>query len=478
MSSFDLIGMCVRNLLKRKLRTMLTMLGVIIGTAALVLTISLGLASDARFEQMALDMNIDMTSIEVRPSPFVTWTPEGPVTPEGVPELDSDAVALLQDLPGVILASPTSSTQLFIRSGPYQMWGNVTGMSAAAIEMLFPLSAGRYLEPGEQNTAIFGAFAENSFWRPTLEDPWGWNTRASQRMWGEGEEIETYVDIFSDAIMCSTDNRFLWMGMEEEDFDEVAVPMPVSQLNVVGVLEETGRSWGPGSDFDILMDIETLRYLEIARLEAERERDEEGGMFSARHRVSPITYNEVLVRVDDPSNTAAVAEMIEEIGFSSWYQGMWIDTMQEMQQTVQNLLIGIAAVSIFVAAISIANTMVMAVYERTREIGVMKVIGGAIKDIRSLFLLEAAFIGFLGGLFGVGLSLIVSYILNNAGLGIIGDQMGGWMMEEMSDVTTSLITPWLCGLALAFASLIGLISGYFPARRATKISALDAIRTD
>jgi ABC-type antimicrobial peptide transport system permease subunit len=118
--------------------------------------------------------------------------------------------------------------------------------------------------------------------------------------------------------------------------------------------------------------------------------------------------------------------------------------------------------------------MIMAIYERTREIGVMKVIGAAIRDIKRLFLLESALIGFFGGLFGVGFSLLASYLLNNADITLfnemqyIGGEGGG----------ISLVTPWLCGAALGFASVIGLVSGYFPARRAMKLSALSAIRTE
>ena len=328
MSSFDIIGMCIRNLLKRKLRTLLTMLGVIIGTAALVLTISLGLASDARFEQMAEDMDLDMTLITVWPSGMVGWGPDGPTTPEGVPELDDDAVDIILEMPGVVVASPTMGGNIFIRSGPYQMWAWVTGMRAEAIEMMFPLAEGRMIEPGEQNAAVFGAFAEVNFTRPDGRGFDWTESREFRRRW-LGEDVETYVNVLSDPILFSIDSRFMWVGMEEEDFDEFARPIPVFNLDVVGVLEESGQQW-TGPDFNIYMDIEALRYLTVLRLEAEREADEEWGHFSAINREPGVQFESVIVRVDDPQNSAIVAGMIEDMGFQAHYDGRAIDMMQEM----------------------------------------------------------------------------------------------------------------------------------------------------
>ena len=125
----------------------------------------------------------------------------------------------------------------------------------------------------------------------------------------------------------------------------------------------------------------------------------------------------------------------------------------------------IGAISLFVAAIGIANTMVMSIYERTREIGVMKVIGATIPDIRRLFLTEAAFIGLLGGMVGVILSYASSKIINMVSM-------------NMGRETISLIPIWLGLLGIVFATFVGVAAGFFPAVRATKLSALAAIKTE
>ena len=123
-----------------------------------------------------------------------------------------------------------------------------------------------------------------------------------------------------------------------------------------------------------------------------------------------------------------------------------------------------------IAAIGITNTMVMSIYERTREIGIMKVIGCYLKDIRTMFLTEAGLIGFFGGICGVGLSYGISFLLNKfAGGASIGMGMGG-------GTSISSIPLWLSVLAIGFAILVALIAGFFPARRAMRLSALEAMR--
>ncbi|MGB4648542.1 MAG: FtsX-like permease family protein, partial [Acetivibrionales bacterium] len=165
---------------------------------------------------------------------------------------------------------------------------------------------------------------------------------------------------------------------------------------------------------------------------------------------------------------------IKNMGYGTYSLLDILKSMQETSATMQAVLGGIGAISLFVAAIGITNTMVMSIYERTREIGVMKVLGCMLSDIRNLFLFEAALIGFIGGLLGIGFSYGASVLLNRYAGGLFG---GGYYYGG-SDSIVSLIPPWLAVAALAFATLVGIISGFMPARRAMKLSALEAIRTE
>ena len=196
------------------------------------------------------------------------------------------------------------------------------------------------------------------------------------------------------------------------------------------------------------------------------------------------SYDQVYVKVDDLANVPDVETAIHDLGFTNTYS--MNQQREEMQQQVmksQMIFGGIAAVSLLVAAINIINTMTMAIYERTREIGVMKVLGCELGNIRTMFLLESSTIGFIGGLIGLGVSLLASFVLNNLsmfgqGLDLSGLMGGGYYMGGGGSAAISIIPPWLMLAALVFATLVGLVAGILPANKAVKISALEAIRHD
>ena len=172
-----------------------------------------------------------------------------------------------------------------------------------------------------------------------------------------------------------------------------------------------------------------------------------------------------MVKVDNMDNVKEVQENIKNMGFRASSLTDELETMKETTKMLRMMLGAIGAISLIVAAIGITNTMVMAIYERTREIGVMKVIGASLSDIKKLFLTEAAFIGFAGGLAGILLSLGASKIVNV------------FALRTNSNMLSS-IPFWLCGASLIFATFIGIAAGYLPAKRAMKLSALSAIKTE
>ena len=162
-----------------------------------------------------------------------------------------------------------------------------------------------------------------------------------------------------------------------------------------------------------------------------------------------------------------VQEQIRALGLQANSNVEWMNQVKEQSRSIQAALGGIGAVSLFVSAIGIANTMMMSIYERTKEIGVIKVLGCSLKNIRQMFLLEAAFIGLMGGAAGCVLSFAVSTVINalTATKNIMG--VGGGI---------SFIPPWLVLAAVGFSMLVGMGAGYIPALRAMRLSPLAAIQ--
>ena len=488
MSGLDVFGLCVRSLIKRKLRTFLTLLGVIIGTASIILMMSLGMATEAQFQEMMEQMDADMTTITVRSAQWGRPAPGGGwEMPDDFPELDDHALAAFDEINGVIVASPIIAGAMYMRSGRYAMQGwEIVGIRPAALAMMgYTLADGRFLSDDDEFAAVFGGLAELSFYVPGSEEVRAWN------LWSlDLDTVEPLVDVMNDPIQISYDNRlapppwnmFMWGDFDDElfDIDEVFRPLSAFDLDVVGVLETSGDAW---TNLRIYMPIDVVEEMNWLRQEAQRDQQQEWGMFSPiRGERERTSYDNVFVRVESIDDTHRVAEAINEMGFVAHFPGDFIDVQRRQQQNIRTLLTAIAAISLLVATINIANTMITSVTERTKEIGVMKVIGAAIKDVRRLFLLEAVMIGVLGGIFGVGISLVGSYVMNNFDVpfleGLGPPDMGMWGVPMAEDAMVSLITPSLLLLALAVAAGVGLIAGYFPARRATRLSALAAIRAD
>ena len=193
-------------------------------------------------------------------------------------------------------------------------------------------------------------------------------------------------------------------------------------------------------------------------------------------KASEPEYSQIKLIADDMKNVDAIQKTVEELGYSASSMAQVRNEMQGNLGVIEMVLGGLAAISLLVAAISITNTMIMSIYERTREIGIMKVLGCFTGNIRMLFLMEAGLIGLLGGIIGTIISYIISIVMNSLGSSGLTEMLGIYSVGEGGQL--SIIPIWLVLLALGFSTLIGLISGYYPANRAVKISALEAIKNE
>lgn len=180
-------------------------------------------------------------------------------------------------------------------------------------------------------------------------------------------------------------------------------------------------------------------------------------------------YTIIKVKVDGSANIPFVKDKISQKGYNVTSIADLIGQIERAFKYIQLVLGGFGIIALLVASIGMFNTMTIALLERTRDIGIMKAIGARKKDIRRMFIFEAAIIGFIGGIVGVG----GGYFL---GIGING-VINGLAKNAGADPVKLFNTPWQFVLGvLVFALAVGLITGIYPARRAARINSLEALR--
>ena len=459
MKFLDLISMSIGSLFRRKLRTILTVLGVTIGTASIVVMVSLGLGlNKTTMDQIKQEGGLTTINVYTGygwgPMPYydmgVTETSDGMGSgSEEEVKLDEANLALIASIPNVEIASPVLTFDVIAKQGSYEAYLNLRGMSIETLEKLdIPLAEGHL--PLAGNTEVELVMGNQMIY----------NFYDTKNTMGHYEYDMPDIDFMNSPlfVIFDIDGYYNSQGGEGE--------MPKKYLvNTSGLVEGTPEEYNQHS-YNVYVDIEALKF-QLGKIFKNKaipgQPTTPGGK-----PYKDLIYQEAYVQVDEMENVKEVQSQIMAMGFQASSNIEFLDYMEEQSKVIQAVLGGIGGVSLFVAAIGIANTMMMSIYERTKEIGIIKVLGCSLGNIRSLFLLEAGFIGFVGGVFGVGLSFIISWIINT----FLGSSMYG---DGMS-ATISYIPFWLVVLGMSFSVLVGMVAGFFPALRAMKLSPLAAIR--
>ncbi|MBK8989028.1 MAG: ATP-binding cassette domain-containing protein [Chloroflexi bacterium] len=181
-------------------------------------------------------------------------------------------------------------------------------------------------------------------------------------------------------------------------------------------------------------------------------------------------YNMAVVRAENLGMVTAVSETIQELNLEAQSLTTILDAANQVLALLQALLGSVGALALLVAALGVANTMMMAIYERTREIGVLKALGAAPGEIRLMFTAEAALIGLIGGVVGLILGTLLGRVVDWAAHRYL-------INEGVTGIGQLSVVPlWLAIGALIFAALIGLLAGLYPAARAASLDPVQALR--
>lgn len=476
MSFYDLISMSLGNLWRRKLRTFLTILGVLIGTSSIVAMLSLALGMKTMLmEEYSSLGSANQIQVTAGESEGMSSNAQDMDT-----ILSDSNMEMFQGMEYVKSVTPSLSFDANIKVGKYQGYVELKGVSHDIIEEQEVGEGSIPPEGGSELRLLMGNQILTNLSYSVGDQFYDYYTT------GELPDVDlmtqvrqvSYYDYASEGENQTEQapEENIYDGGGEKDDESVDVNEPAQapetvndgqitmRVNVDGIMAGGVEEYGQYS-FAALVDIDALK----AYLVKHFGKDHIPGQ--PRKNGKPLkewVYSSLALEVDDAAHVEEVMQTVQDMGFTAQSNKELLESMQKSLQVVELVLGGIGMVAFLVAAIGIANTMMMSTYERTKEIGVMKVLGCDMRDIQKLFLMEAGVIGFIGGIVGLGFTCILSVFINMAARSA-GEGMTG---------NISTITWWLALVAVVFSTLMGMLAGYFPARRAMKLSPLAAIRTE
>jgi len=430
MRFIDLVTLIIDNLKRRKGRVVLTAIGVIIGTAAVVTLVSLGAGLQKNATSQLWGIN-DLSSIEVYPgypemggSRMVVE-----ITEDDIKKITPETIAAFEALPGVerVIIKQYINAGMEIKLDKLTAWTNMMGVNLDDLAEM-GLEAQSGVTELAKGTVIVGSAIKNNFFDP------------NQR---PGDEPPEFPDLMGKTLKVDV---IKWT----EDGGE---NRKTYRLLVAGVLEETRGE----SDYTMYLNWDMVTQINEWVAGKRIDWNKEG-------------YNNVTVKAASPEVVLDVTQQITDLGYMAYTPQEAVEGINSFFTIMQIIFGGVGAIALLVAAIGIANTMAMAILERTREIGIMKAIGATNNNILSIFLGEAAGIGFLGGVGG--------FILGWAICGIINILAGSYLTSQSGGGTTiaTSIPFWLPLFSIVFATLVGLISGLYPALSAATLVPVNALK--
>jgi len=441
MKPFDLLRLIFGNLSRRKARVALTAIGVIIGTSAVVILVSLAIGLQRNANEQLYGIG-DLTQIQVMPS--YGGEGGGPVVSVKVGGggggqsdqmrlLTNSALDELRAIPGVESVIPREYlySGAMIKYQKLEAGANIIGVDIEDLSVL-----GVEAQQGEtalgRGTVVIGVMVSRNFYDPFLRP---------------GQEPPAPPELMGQQIQ---------MVLSKWDVQGVETRKTLS-LRVAGILNETRGE----SDWTIYMPLEQIKLLNEWSQNRRINYNKEG-------------YGQVIVKVSDVNQVLDISQQITDMGFQAFTPQSFVEGINNFYNVLQIIFGGVGAIALLVAAIGIANTMAMSILERTREIGLMKAVGATNRDVLAIFLGEAAGIGFIGGLGGVVIGWLAGQGINVLAMVYLANQAS---QQGGAPPSVAVYTPvWLPLFALIFSTFIGMLSGLYPALRAATMIPVLALK--
>jgi len=459
MRATDYLEHAWSNLWKKKLRTFLTTSGVVIGIGALVCMFAFGQGVQKNIRDQFEEMDL-LNYINVSPrhgdapgpahgdpdvQPRYTTPPPVSDPNREVTVLDDAFIAEVMNMDGVEAAFPEMRFPAQVRLGEKEQFTLIQVVTSKACNSeLVQLRAGAPYTSDEPNEVIL---SDSLLRRLGNTDP--------ETAIGTEVEIRTIILDFSVASLMR-------MALAKGD-----QRLPISDrrytFKVVGVVERMGFGGALPIRSDVFIPpgaADRMKKLVLTGV---------SDLFQPAEEMAG--YSTVTIRVASPAQVAPIKAQFEQRGLRTF---ALMDQLSEMRVgfvIMDMFLLAVGMIGITVASLGIVNTMVMSILERYREIGIMKAVGATDGDVQKIFLFESGMIGLLGGVFGLLLAKVVSFIINQVVNGFTSGQ-GVPFIQYFS------FPWWLCLGAVAFSIAVSLIAGIYPTLRAARVDPVVALRHD
>jgi putative ABC transport system permease protein len=448
MKTRDLGDLALRNLREALLRNALTTLGVAVGVASLVAMLSLGVGLQQLASKRLSQSGLFDTIFVTPKNSFRGMGRPQREAPSSKPArtLDEEARAEIAKLPAVIEVYPQVRffTEVRFQNKPYATV--VAGMPDSSKNSgAFDGMQGRFFSSPTANEAIL----QVEFAKDLSNNPGSLVGQELILRYAERQALGSNASDTAD-------------GASKPSAGFSVIPKEL-RMKIVGVVEtEPAAGYGGYGNARVLMPLDTAATLRAAQVNDLRDivRDSNAGK---------TAYASLSVRAKSPSYVEALEASIKSLGFNTF---SLLDASKSLRTffSVFDLLLGIfGSLALAVATLGIVNTLVMAILERRREIGVLKALGAADSDVQQLFFFEAGVMGLLGGVLGVLLGWILGRALT-FGTNVYLER------QNLNPIELSSVPWWLVLAAILFAVLVSLAAGLYPASRAAKLNPVEALR--
>jgi ABC-type antimicrobial peptide transport system permease subunit len=494
MSFLDILKLALRNLRQARLRALLTTMGVIVGVAVIVTMVSFGLGLQrnmlSRFKALDLFNEIQvfgrslgsLVSSRGQSRPAQAENDRGDrrsrIKPEEQPTriLDDEAIAELGKIPGVAYVEPSLTVFTYVRTNEHSQIESIGGAAVPNASSRFKeFAAGQMISSPTADEAVVNETFARDFGFEKPEAAVGQTIEFLAAPNGAGKQKPEKENTGSGPP------TFFGLPLEEDISSQSdSGSLVAKKFRIVGVLNARVKEGaGQGGMRGLFPGARIYIPLAAARQWSIEHRGPMSQVALALAResgsLSPSDtegYDSAVVRVDDPVALTAVRKKIQEAGFASISIVDQLEQFRTVFLIIDSVLGLLGGISLLVASFGIANTMIMSILERTREIGIMKAIGAEDREIKLIFFVEAAVLGLTGGVIGVLSAWGVDAIANRLAYRFILKPQGG------SFVDFFWLPPWLSAGAILFALIVSILAALYPAARAARIDPVRALRHD